>query len=101
MAARFEQTVCNHGQDFHFHGRNGAGPGSYMQTDINMPKAYRRTGNSPMGKGDRGLLTLKKEDSPGPCSYDNNTIKVKAGSHKDRFSVPKRNRENFFAKFTS
>lgn len=77
IPAREEQKVLYSGQDQHFVGKLGKGPGYYQHENTFRSKCFERTGNSPLGKSDRGLLTLKKDTSPGPGSYDNNTIKLK------------------------
>ena len=99
LPGREEQKVLYSGQDQHFVGRLGKGPGCYEPERAFRQKTFEKQGNSPLGRSDRGLLTLKKDRSPGPGSYDNNTIKLKQSDAQ--WSIPRRPRDNFFAKFTS
>jgi hypothetical protein len=77
IVGRDEQKIMHPGQLDHFRGRLGKGPGAYEKTDITVPKCYTKAGVSPIGRSDRGLLTIKKDAVPGPGQYDNDTIKVK------------------------
>ena len=56
-----------------------------------------------MPKCDRGLLHIRKDNSPNPFSYPNpNEIYVKAVAKKDgAFSMPKSGRNFNFAKYSS
>lgn len=61
-----------------------------------MPKAFKN-GNSSMGKSGRGLLEVKKSALPGPGSYNGEALKnQKADS---AWSMPKKHRDGFFAKY--
>jgi hypothetical protein len=62
--------VIYRGQEKHLYGREGKGPGAYESNhDTIAITASRRSLLSGLSKGDRGLLTLKKDNKPGPSSY--------------------------------
>lgn len=84
------------GQDAHFLGKNGKGPGCYDSTSFTLPKAYKQ-GNSFMGRSGRGLLESKKSTQPGPGHYNSESLANK--KKEAAWSMPKKHRENLFAKF--
>ncbi|TNV81342.1 hypothetical protein FGO68_gene13908 [Halteria grandinella] len=92
--------VIYRGQEKHLHGREGKGPGAYETNhDTIAQSASRRSLMSGLSKGDRGLLTIKKDDRPSPMSYyaDLITIRKKQGNA----IMPTATRDIHFAKYNS
>jgi hypothetical protein len=94
-----------HGQEKHFYGRESPGPGAYAETPqkvVNL-SSYRKGSHFSVPKGDRGLLTMKRNEFPSPFSYPNpNEIYCRSvAKHEGAFSMPKSSRNFNFAKFSS
>ncbi|CDW87071.1 UNKNOWN [Stylonychia lemnae] len=92
--------VQYHGAEAHFYGREGLGPGAYYNdhdkvTNLNMKSSQMYS----LPKGDRGLLRVRKENSPGPQTYnaDQITFKKRYGS----IAMPQASRDFHFAKYNS
>lgn len=92
--------VIYKGQEKHILGREGQGPGAYeVNHDSIAASASRRsqyTNGIGVSQGDRGLLTLKMVDSPGPHSYNQDTIPLK--KNRGFAIMPQATRDIDFAK---
>lgn len=85
------------GQEKHLYGREGKGPGAYQSNhDTIALTASRRSLFSGISKGDRGLLTLKKDNKPGPMSYINDMISIRK-NHGNAI-IPTASRDIHFAR---
>lgn len=94
------EKVQYHGQEAHYYGREGKGPGAYEYNNDTISQSASRYSINPIGsKGDRGLLTIKKTNAPGPLSYLADPIRFKKNNGKA--VMPYATRDIHFAKYSS
>eukprot|EP00349_Pseudokeronopsis_sp_Brazil_P002129 CAMPEP_0202964178 /NCGR_PEP_ID=MMETSP1396-20130829/8259_1 /ASSEMBLY_ACC=CAM_ASM_000872 /TAXON_ID= /ORGANISM="Pseudokeronopsis sp., Strain Brazil" /LENGTH=249 /DNA_ID=CAMNT_0049686081 /DNA_START=394 /DNA_END=1143 /DNA_ORIENTATION=- len=88
----------------HFLGREGKGPGAYYNSgnnDLTFLSTTRSRSQLKYSvpKGDRGLLTMTKNDKPGPASYWADFSKLM--KQNGNFSIGKQTRDYHFSKYNS
>lgn len=91
-----------HGQESHFYGREGKGPGAYAHNYNTISQSASKHSLNPSSigsRGDRGLLSLKKTDAPGPLSYIADSIRFK--KNNGFASIPLATRDIHFGKYNS
>ena len=88
--------VCYHGQESHYYGRLGKGPGAYFNQD-QLDKVAQKSHQYSVPKNDRGLLNPRKSALPGPLSYENDTLRIKR--REARGTMGKATRDIFFGQF--
>ena len=94
------EKVQYHGQESHYYGREGKGPGAYEFNNDSISQTASKRFLNPIGsRGDRGLLTLKKSDLPGPVSYLADSIRFK--KNNGMAVMPQATRDIHFAKYNS
>jgi hypothetical protein len=92
------------GQEKHYFGRHSPGPGCYESADnVKSLSSIRSKSQFSIPKNDRGLLTLKKDGAPNPCSYANSKdiFNKMIAKNEGAFSMPKSERKFNFAKYNS
>ena len=99
-----QAKVMYPGQERHYYGSHSPGPGVYNVDDSVQPLSSIRNGSKySMPKGDRGLLTLKKDIKPNPFTYENavEVYKRVLAKREGAFSMPRSERSFNFAKYAS
>ena len=69
------ENTCYKGQEQHFYGREGKGPGAYLNQDFRLTSLVKSPSNFSVPKSDRGLLKFntRKLSLPGPAQYNGDT----------------------------
>jgi len=99
-----QSKVMYPGQEKHYYGKHSPGPGCYESADkITSLSSVRSKSQFSIPKRDRGLLTIRKDNAPNPCSYQNtvdiyNKMLLK---REGAFSMGRSERKFNFAKFNS
>ena len=68
-----QERTCYKGQEQHFYGREGKGPGAYIPMDFVHLSLTKKASQYSVPKNDRGLLTKKFKGIPGPGNYENDS----------------------------